>query len=118
MYAPTSAAVCPTEHISQGNSTTRIDGNGVENISEAMDVDHKEEMILREAVQQTKVIRICLYRQPRDWNAVREMDFCCRPNGEVDLEKLGRELGIEEACRVRSYIRGMSTQLNRNASDN
>lgn len=53
-----------------------------------------------------KVVRIRLYRQPRDWNAVCELNFCCGTNGEVNLDELGKELGIEEACRVCSYLDG------------
>jgi hypothetical protein len=101
----------PTERISQGNRTTTIDENGGEDMSEAMDVDTKEEIVPQEAVQHTKVIQIRLYRQPRDWNAVREMDFCCGPNGEINLENVGKEFGFEEACRVCSYIQGISRQL-------
>jgi hypothetical protein len=101
----------------QGNSTTRISEDG-EDISQAMDVDCKEEIVSQEAVQQTKVIRIRLYKQPRDWNAVCEINFCCGSNGEVNLEEVGKELGIEEPCRVCFYIQGISSQLNRNVSDN
>ena len=77
-----------------------------------MDVDTNGEIIPRDIVgtkEHTTVVRIRLYRQPRDWSAVREMDFCCGPNGEVDLEKVRKEFGIEEACRVRSYIRHINS---------
>lgn len=49
---------------------------------------------------QLKIVKIRLYRQPRDWVAVHELNFCCEPNGAVNLEKVRHEFGVEGKCRV------------------
>jgi hypothetical protein len=107
------AIVTRLSHISQGNSKADAsigEKMGVD-IPDLMDMDvdvdatcAREEAISQGSIPQTKVVRIRLYKQPRDWNAVCELNFCCETNGEVNLDKVGKELGIEEACRVCSYL--------------
>jgi hypothetical protein len=91
--------------VSQGNGTAGTVRNVAASTEmEVSDVDAScaEEIAPQKNIQRTKVIRIRLYEQPRAWSAIRESNFSCGISGELDLEKVGKELGLEGACRMRS----------------
>jgi len=50
--------------------------------------------------REIRTIKIGLFRAPRDWTAVHELDFRCETDGRINLEKVKREFGVEGICRV------------------
>ena len=50
------------------------------------------------------VIEIKLYKSPRDWKAIREIEFCCSSDGSVNLIEVAIKLGINGKCRVSMFM--------------
>ena len=97
-------------HIVDCNAGTEVvqstDMSAANMIPDAVDSDGIDTENLVQ--QNNKFVRIRLYRQPRDWDAICELKFCCGPDGEVNLDRMSKELGVERICRVRFYLTTMN----------
>jgi len=77
-------------------------GSEVVNL-EAVGIETPEEDVHMEDVR-GKMVKIQLYRKPRDWVAIKEVTFFCESDGTISLEKIKWEFGIEGVYRVRAYF--------------
>ena len=113
MYAVAYLCGLPIDYVSQGghatdtvhvgaNGDTVMDVSGVTDMG-VIDTEAKPQDVCMKDVQLRKV-KIWVYKNPRDWNAIHELMFRCEPDGGINFENLKQELGLEGICRVRCHF--------------
>jgi hypothetical protein len=64
------------------------------------DVEMTSEQGVEMRGERRRTIQIRLYEKPDSWAHIRELEYACNSNGDVDLKVLERQLAVEGTLRV------------------